>query len=148
MLFSQLLTDLQYILDERQGQCAFHVLVEISPLLFLSPNIARHDICKSICAQTNGHATNNSTWLEFIATLPNLFISSKIENLVSENDLLFSFLGSPKSVERPGQRPPLVLSYSGKSTIGLNPSSFGNKMSAPPANKNNQQLLTAQFDSQ
>ena len=70
MLFSQLLTDLQYILDERQGQCAFHVLVEISPLLFLSPNIARHDICKSICARTNGQATNNPTWLEFMTLFP------------------------------------------------------------------------------
>ena len=66
----QLLTDLQYILDERQEQCAFHVLVEISPLLFLSPNIARHDICKSICAQTNGQATNNPTWLEFMTLFP------------------------------------------------------------------------------
>ena len=65
-----LLTDLQYILDERQEQCAFHVLVEISRLLFLSPNIARHDICKSICAQTNGHATNNPTWLEFMTLFP------------------------------------------------------------------------------
>ena len=70
MLFSQLLTntDLQYVLlDERQGQSAFHVLVEISPLFF--PLQILHD---TIFAKVfvRSRTARPPTWLEFMTLFP------------------------------------------------------------------------------